>query len=272
MFKHSYVAKVGFVKNLDRTCPTHGGMYSSNERNACPKCGVPLNHMAINTQKGVRKTIMTEVTLYPVLPQNEKDEHASRTKKASGFEYEIKMVLWGHYDEERGTVFPDKRVQYIVPKRTLLVEFHTKPVVRPFVTREQEHKLEFKYTVTGRDMVKFLDSKATYEALTGESASAPAATNTKQTISNPVVPQTAIQNANPQMALIMEQLASLTAMVNGMNTTPQAVPTPTPQAAPATMTANETECPNPDGFFMESPPDDIDPNDDGLGPIDPFSV
>lgn len=269
MFKHTYVAKVGFVNHLDRVCPTHGGLFSSQQRNTCPKCNAALAPRMVTTKKGTYPSIMTEVVLYPILPQSEKDEHSARTKAASGFEFEIRMNLWGYYDEQRQVACINKRAMYIVPKRTLYLEFNQQPVVRPYVTREGQHKLEFKYTVSGRDEVRFMDSKATYEALTGGDAGIqPQASPAAQSNPAPSTPVSA-NNTNdtgaPNMDAIMAQLASLTAAVAQLKgNTP----------APAAMNANNSVADNPDPsqFSNDAPPSDMDMNDDGIGTIDPFSA
>ena len=248
MFTHSYIAKIGFVKTLDRTCPTHGGMYSSQERNICPKCNAAL--IAPMTKgDNPRPYLMTEIHIYPQERQDHQEDHKRRSAASGGLEFEIRFILWGRWDAERQMIFPDNRVQYLAPKRLIHVEFNKRPIIRPFVSAKEgnKQKLEFKYHFDGRagDKLKFLDSKETFEALTGQTtttAQASAQGDVSAQSSAQASPAEGVNSNQPSNADIMAALTGmqnrLTALENG--SVQNNVPEDVPDTPPEDMDLNET--------------------------------
>ncbi len=164
MEKHSFVAKIGFTKVLDLTCPQHGGMYSSNEKTTCPKCNSPLVSPTRKTEKGQIPFCLTEVTFYPMLPQEVKDSYAAKMKAAKGLPMIHRFVLYGYYDGETNTLNPDARTRYLVPKRTIRLEFNTTPLYHPFEGKEGTG-LEIKFVFSRKygDEIEFLDAKQEFD-------------------------------------------------------------------------------------------------------------
>jgi len=161
MFRTEFIAKIGFTRVLDRTCPNCGGLYSSYEQATCPKCNANLVMPAYNTDEGPKRYCLTELTLYPKLPERVKKLHLDRTKSAKGLLYTIRVVLWGHYDKERNVMEPDARTRYLVPKRTIRVALYDPPVPIPFTAKDGTQKLEMHYVFSDRsgDQIEFLDDK-----------------------------------------------------------------------------------------------------------------
>lgn len=160
MYRNEYISKVGFTKVLDLTCSNHGGMYTSNEHSTCPKCGKALIAPTFTTKEGVvRPYCITEVTLYPQMPEDVTNQQSSRTDKAKGIMPIIRMSLWGRYNKDNNTVVPDPRTQYLVPKRLVRTLFNTPPVFTTFTTKGKVTKLEQKYVFDHRkgDQIEFLD-------------------------------------------------------------------------------------------------------------------
>jgi len=232
MFRNEYTAKVGFTRLLDRTCPKDGGLYASNEKSHCPKCQSPLVQPTrpgepARNETGPIPYCFTEVTLYPLLRKEVKDKHAARTASAKGVLYVIRMTLWGRYDTERGVLEPDGRTQYLVPKRTIRVEFNNPPTLIPYTANDKSTKIEMKYVFDGRagDQIEFLDAKQT---ATASMAGAEAVT--------PV--NTALPNAS--VAVIQEQFGQLMKMMQAGGVLPA------PNPADASMSMDEPEDYQPD--------------------------
>jgi len=164
MEKHSFVAKIGFTKVLDLTCPKDGGLYSSNEKTSCPKCNARLVSPTRKTDKGPIPFCLTEVTFYPMLPQEVKDSYAAKMQAAGGLPAVHRFVLYGYFDGPTNTLNPDARTRYLVPKRTIRLEFNTPPQYRPF-TGKNGDGLEIKFVFSRRygDEIEFLDAKQEFE-------------------------------------------------------------------------------------------------------------
>ena len=274
MFKNEYIAKVGFVKTLDRTCGPCGGMYASSERVACPKCNTALI-LPMTKGDNPRPYLMTEVHLYPQEQQRHKDEFARKCAASGGLPFEIRMVLWGRYDKDTQTTVPDKRVQYLVPKRLIHVMFNTRPVPRTFhSTKDNQEKLDFNFHAG--DQMKFLDDPKQFEALTGQTTEQAAAevgnTTTKTTpAASPETPPAQNNTAaskEPTNADIMSAIMGINNRVTALE-------------GPATPTET-TQGINPEDI-PDTPPEDLDLNDNGLttnvqaaaaadGAVDPFNV
>lgn len=267
MFKHTYIAKVGFVKTLDRTCPKDGGMYSSQERHVCPKCQAALV-MPMTKGESPRPYLMTEVHVYPQERQQFRDEHKSRSAAAGGLEFEIRFILWGRYDKDSQTTHPDKRVQWLIPKRLIHLEFNTRPIVRPFhSTRDSIQKLELKYHFNNRagDNLRFLDYPEEFQANTGQTPEQAAAEiNNTTAVPGEVAaqPKTTAVGATtdePSNKDIMEAIMGVSNRVSALE-----------GDTPASVEENPADAP-------ETPPEDLDLNDTGIvettakvGEVDPF--
>lgn len=211
MHRNEYVAKVGFVKTLDRTCQQCGGIYASNERSNCPKCGQPLVIPSHQTENGIRQYCFTEVTIYPLLQSDVKEAHKKRLAAANGLETVYRIVLWGKYDQTTNTLQPDARVRYLVPKRTIRVLLNTPPLPKLFQGNDKSTKLELKYTFDARrgDQFQFLDSKQ--EATTHMEATTPT-TPAQEVVT--VVQDDVVKNLASQLAILTQQFAELTKPVN----------------------------------------------------------
>lgn len=221
MEKHSFVAKIGFTKVLDLTCPKDGGLYSSNERTSCPKCSGRLVPPTRKTDKGQIPFCLTEVTFYPMLPQDVKDSYAAKMKAAGGLPSVHRFVLYGYFDAQTNTLNPDARTRYLVPKRTIRLEFNTTPQYRPF-TGKNGDGLEIKFVFSRRygDEIEFLDAKQEFEinqtnASPDKKATAPAANLPAIDMNNPMMAMMAqfMQMMAPQAAAAMKANAAATAAV-----------------------------------------------------------
>jgi len=242
MYRNEYTAKIGFTRVLDRTCLKDGGLYSSNEKSHCPKCNQPLVPPTRQSESGPIPYCFTEVTLYPLMRKETRERHAKRTEAAKGLLYTLRMVLWGHMDKETGVAVPDNRTQYLVPKRTIRVEFNNPPQLLPYTASDKSTKVEMKYTFDARDgdQIEFLDAKQTSATMLVEANPAPAA--------NPA--------PNPQdTAGLLAQLTSLTQALqaNGV--------LPAPNPAEASMSMDQPE--------DYQPSEDVRAEEESL---DPFSA
>jgi len=201
MYRNEFTAKIGFTRVLDRTCKQCGGLYSSNEKSHCPKCGQPVTIPTRQADDGPQAYCFTEVTLYPLMRQEMKDRHAKRTVAAKGMLYVIRMILWGHYDKERNIVLPDKRSQYMVPTRTIRVLFNNPPTLIPYTAKDGSQRVEMKFTFDGHngDQVEFLDAKQEMAVETAEADTA---------IAN-VASKTAAPTPDP--AVLQQQMAAILA-------------------------------------------------------------
>lgn len=262
MYKHAYTAKIGFTKVLDRTCAQCGGMYSSNEKSVCPKCNNQLVVPTFKAKDGsVRPYLMTEVTLYPLMRQDDRQDFEARTERAKGLGHlEIKMVLWGRYDKETNTVVPDARTQYLVPKRTVRVEFNTPPILRPYVSQKNngQQRVEFKYALNSNrgDELEFLDSKQTAETMQNEAQSGLNARKAEASANGAT-------NTNPNPAQLAQQFAALLEQASKMGIMPGNTPAQTQSNASAPVPDAET--PNFDP--------NLDADDDGgFEGVDAFPV
>lgn len=220
MFRNEFTAKIGFTRVLDRTCGNCGGLYSSNEKSHCPKCNNPLHIPTRPSDTGPRPYCFTEVTLYPMMRQEMKDKHAKRTTASKGLLYTLRMTVWGTYDKERDIVLPDKRTQYLVPKRTIRVLFNNPPTLIPFTANDKSQKVEMKFTFDGHsgDQIEFLDAKQTADA-----SMAGAEPPTPEPTKAPV----------PNAAVLQQQIADL---LQVFQTVGNVLPAPDPEDKGVTLT------------------------------------
>ena len=253
MFKNHYTARIGFIRTLDRVCPTHGGRYSSNETANCPKCGVALVQFTVQTQQGVRPQCLTELVIYPVMRPADEKQWEERTAKAGGLKYQIRVSLWGRYDAERQVAYPDKRVQYMQPKRLIRIELNTKPIFRPYTSQKENgaQMIEVKYEFNHNrgDQIEFLDPKqASDELMTNAHA---VTSPQQQPINNAPAAQPAATGDAAKLDSMMQEIVALRAKLSGN-------PTPAP-AAPQDAELMKAAA--------QSPPDELDPTEDGMGSI-----
>ena len=280
MYKHSYTAKIGFVKTLDRTCATHGGRYSSAERQVCPKCNETLVvPMQRDSKTGnMRPSLFTEVTLYPQMRGDDRKDFENNTLRSNSLgHFEFKMNLWGKYDAATNTVQPDGRVRYLAVKRTIRVEFNSPPLIRPFTSQKYDgqQRIEMKYNFNSNrgDQIEFLDNiqaaqtemVSAQNALDARNATAQQEATTPVTtpVTPPVIPAAVPNLTDPAVlqATLMELLQRLA---------PAAAPTTAPTAAPVTiMAATNVESPVPQESTPMNPPADLDPTDEGIEEGDP---
>lgn len=232
MEKHSYTAKIGFTKVLDLTCPKDGGMYSSNEKTTCPKCNQRLVPPTRKTEKGPVPYCFTEVTFYPMYPQDLKDSYAAKMKAAGGVPSVHRFVLYGYYDAQTNTLNPDARTRYLVPKRTIRLEFNTIPQYRPFQGKDGAG-LEIKFVFSKKygDEIEFLDAKQEF-ALNQANASK----STPVTQGAAALPAMDLNTlaANP-MAQMMMQFMQMMSGQGGVKLPDAATAAKQPPAPTATM-------------------------------------
>lgn len=238
MFRNEYTAKIGFTRVLDRTCPKDGGMYSSNEKSACPKCNSPLIPPTRKTDSGPVPYCFTEVTLYPKMPKAMQDLHVKRTEASKSLFYTIRMILWGRVDKDLGVAVPDKRSMYLVPKRTIRVVFNNPPQLKPFTAGDQSTKVEMKYTFDSRDgdQIEFLDSKQEMQ-LEAPAAETKVAESPAPTI-DPI-------KVDPVLASMKAQLDTLTAALN------KVLPAPNPADSAMSMDSPEDYQPDAETLAQE---------------------
>lgn len=237
MFRTEFIAKIGFTRILDRTCPNCGGLYSGYERATCPKCNANLVMPVYNTDEGPKQYCLTELTLYPKLPERVKKVHLARTKSAKGLLYTIRVVLWGRYDKERNVVEPDARTRYLVPKRTIRVALYDPPVPIPFTAKDGTQKLEMHYVFSDRsgDQIEFLDEKQ-------ESSEMMAGAKTKET-------PTQTNTSTPvDMSAVQAQLNTL---MEAFKQAGGVLPAPNPENAAMTMSGAEDYVPNAETMAAE---------------------
>jgi len=188
-----------------------------------------------------------------------KDELIKRTQAANGLLYEYRLTLWGRYDKERHTAFPDKRTQYLVPKRTIRLELNDFPVMKLFTTREGTQKIEKKFVFQAHlgDQLEFMDTKQEADHFMAAAAVESAHGATVE----PPAPSVNLQIAELQkmMLTISKRLLN---MPGGS--------LPVPDQNTTTLSASDTiESPLPEG--SQEAPTDVDDAAEGLGGIvNPF--
>jgi len=280
MFRNEYTARIGFVKTLDRTCPTHKGMYSSAEKTHCPKCNAPLVQFTVTTKRhGVRPQCLSEIVIYPIYRPEDEKIWESRTERAGGFGMQIRVNLWGRYDDERKIAYPDNRVQYLQPKRIARFCLNTKPLLKAYTSNKDgvpKQMIEMKYEFNqGRgDQIEFLDKPAEHEAMTTNAGAQPApheaATGTPVDQPLPVN-----QPAKVEVPASTDAVVAIgQELMNLVKRFEDAVGTPSTHTQPASEDEILKEA------ASQSPPADMDHSEDGIGKVeilsddepDPFPV
>lgn len=84
-------------KYFDRTCTNCGGMYSSYEVAACPKCGGQLGYI---TTKGGKPFAISEGTIYPYIEEDEVDHDlAAILSRKNGMPIRYRFKMFSFMDD-----------------------------------------------------------------------------------------------------------------------------------------------------------------------------
>ena len=212
--KIQYHATVGYVRTIDRVCPTCKGIWSSRENATCPKCGISLVQMTATTEKnGVRPSCFTEIVLYPIIPEKEKVRYSEKMTKSKSLPFSIRLKLWGHYDEVNNVALQDNRVAHLPVKRTVLVDIGTVPLYSMFMAKGNTPVVQVLHEITSEDKITFLGSKESYEIADKEIAKSapPAPPVEKKVVTSPTPDSAVIQLMQKQMDTMAKLMESVLA-------------------------------------------------------------
>jgi len=162
MFRLDTVARVGFVKLIDRSCSSCGNLGSSKDDNTCTKCHAKWKPMLITTDDGDRPYCWTEVVFYPILTPTARTKYEKYLARINSIDTRYVVKLYGHYSKEQKVLIPAKVANYLPVGRWVRLSLNTKPELSlPFTSKDGQLTISNVYTLdrSEGDQIELLSEK-----------------------------------------------------------------------------------------------------------------